>query len=341
MVFNVSAQSFARTEVTELSKTQNHNSSTKRQVFVGLLNEIKHYPEILNTYITEDKQYILSLQNFDPSKLDLINEKHLESRYIEFNQKYISYLEILYKLRANIQTNEQRKIATPLKEKSIIVDLELKIAAQKSSLRQTEVVIFGHSLAAHKSIERAFELFIAAPKKEKEKNVSALDKILNSSTSDSPPPNMPGTYQGSRSDRNRMSEAEKINLTPVDAVFYETQLGKKLEKDLGGKADYWSYDFKQDELYVKVGNEVGKIRVKEETSGARIIQTRVGSGFIDFPNNYGGDERVETTAADGKFLNRQGETLFGRYPSNQPEVISEDKLKGPKHEDHDHAGHQH
>jgi hypothetical protein len=94
-------------------------------------------------------------------------------------------------------------------------------------------------------------------------------------------------------------------------------LGKKLEKDLGGRADYWSYDFDQDELYVVVGKDTGKLRVKQKDQGTRIIQTRIGSDFQEFPSDYQGDVAVDRNNAKGRFLtgDKADPTLFGEFPT--------------------------
>jgi hypothetical protein len=139
-----------------------------------------------------------------------------------------------------------------------------------------------------------------------------------------------------------MKELDKLNLTPVDPEFYDTQLGRKLEKDLGGRADFWSYDYAQDELYVKVKDELGKLRVFKDAGGTRFIRTRVGSEFLD---PRGKDEPVDMMNAQGKFLTGNGsdETLFGEFPTNKPQFVDENKVKhnnqgggGDGHEGHNH-----
>lgn len=331
--------------VKNLLAQADHNEEEKRQIFVALLGEIKNFSFLKNSLDEEGQILYERFVKFNIATLNKINDKHLESRYLQFNNKYLSYLDIYYKIKNSIISLSQRKISTPLRNKSEIVELELKINAQQSSLKQAQYVIFDQSIEAHKSIERAVDLFvvkgIGATPPGTEKKKSKLDSLFGGDDDDKAPNDLPGTYLGSQKKRDRLSEEEKINLTPVDDVFYNSQLGKKLERDLGGKAEYWSYDFEQDELYVKVGNSVGKLRVREDTEGTRIIQTRVGSNFIDFPKDYKGDEKVDTLQANGKFLNGKGDTLFGRYPSSDPKLIGEDELKHTDDDGHNHDHHHH
>ena len=113
------------------------------------------------------------------------------------------------------------------------------------------------------------------------------------------------------------------------------KFGKKLEKDLGGRAEYWSYDYGTDELYVKVGDSVGKLRVKEQSPGARFIQTRIGENFVD---PVGSDEKVDSLKAQGRFLTgvSSEESLFGPFPQKEPKIFDESKLPHNKDDGHDH-----
>jgi hypothetical protein len=151
-------------------------------------------------------------------------------------------------------------------------------------------------------------------------------------------PKLPGVFGGAAEERRRALDADKINLTPVDPEFYASQLGKKLESDLGGKAEAWSYDYDRDELYVVVSGQVGKLRVRAENGGARFIQTRVGSSFVE---PRGSDTRVDLLSAKGRFLtgDAREESLFGAFPDTRPVVVDESKV--PKKPGSDGHGHDH
>ena len=309
-----------------------------------LADVLRHYAQNTDFYsllekderkIIEDfKKYdILTLKNLPPATL-----KNLIDR---FNAKFVGFKETREKLTKQIQSLKSRKIATALSDKKTIVDIDLKIEASEDQFKQARFVLFSTSIEANKALSEALNSKTVQAAMATSSAKPSSSGVVNNQAQTNPngTPKMPATYQGSKVERMSTSEAEKLNLTPVDPEFYGTQLGKKLEKDLGGRADFWSYDFDQDELYVKVGDDVGKLRVKQKDQGTRIIQTRIGSDFQDFPNNYQGDEAVDLNKSQGRFLtgNSSEATLFGNFPSTEIPSISEDPVI--KHKEGD--GHKH
>ncbi len=151
-------------------------------------------------------------------------------------------------------------------------------------------------------------------------------------------PKMPGVYGGSVAERERQKAEERFFLTPVDAQFYDSQLGKKVERDLG-RAQYWSYDFDKDFLFIRNQSGLGKVFVEDNGSG-RFIKTRTGPEFREL---ISADEKVQS-GAQGRFLtgSRDEETLFGETPKESgPKTVDERKLLPPGHHhgdghDHDH-----
>ena len=57
--------------------------------------------------------------------------------------------------------------------------------------------------------------------------------------------------------------------------------------------------------------------MKQKDQGTRIIQTRIGSDFQDFPSDYQGDVAVDLNIAKGRFLtgDKADPTLFGEFPT--------------------------
>ena len=281
--------------------------------FAELLKTYQLYPEFVPLLEKTDKELLEKFKKLDLGTLKTLPAASFTNLYRRFYTDYVGFKETKEKIQKNIKALEEKKIALPLSQKKSIVDLDLKIQASSDGVKQAKFVLFNTSFKAN----RAFMEMLASP------SVNAAMKASAPAATPSrigSAPKLPGSLQGSKLDRTAASEAEKLNLTPVDPEFYSTQLGKKLEKDLGGKADYWSYDYDQDELYVSVGKDVGKLRVKQRDQGTRIIQTRIGSDFNDFPSNYSGDEQVNLNTANGRFLtgNLADPTLFGAFPNKQP-----------------------
>ena len=304
--------------------TQNENTPLNPKDVINMAELMKHYqqyPELINILEKTAKEEVEVYKKFDTNtlkSLPLASFKNLQTR---FYTDFVSYKEIRGKIQQNIKILEEKKISLPLSKNKEIIELNLRITASNDQLKQSKLVLFDTSLKANRALNEMLNspsvqkaMATAAPSTSPSSNNSKDSE----STIFKKTPKMPGMFQGSKTDRLNTSEAEKLNLTPVDPEFYKTQLGKKLEKDLGGKADYWSYDFDQDELYVVVGNDTGKLRVKQKDQGTRIIQTRIGSDFQDFPSDYQGDIAVDLNTAKGRFLtgDKSDPTLFGEFPSN-------------------------
>jgi len=291
--------------------------------------------DLIQLLESDQKELIEQYKKFGVQTLKELPADTFKNLYQRFYIKFISLKETKEKFEKQIAFLKDRKIALPLSEKKSIVDIDLKIKASQDQVKQARSVLFFTSLSANKALLETLE----SP------NIKAIAK-KNAETKvkeelSAAKPKLPGTAQESKAERMNTAEADKLNLTPVDPEFYNTQLGKKLEKDLGGRAEFWNYDFDQDELYVVVGNETGKIRVKQKDQSTRIIQTRVGSGYADFPSNYQGDEAVDMNVAKGRFLtgNPADPTLFGEFPKAKEELgIPEGK---PPHTHKKGDGHNH
>jgi hypothetical protein len=304
--------------------TQNENTVQSPKDIINMSELLKHYqqyPDLINLLEKNSKQEIETFKKTDSITLKNLPPASFKNLQTRFYTDFVSYKEIRAKIQQNIKILEEKKIALPLSRNKEIIELNLKIAASNDRLKQSKFVLFDLSLKANKALSE----MLKSPSVQQsmmnnaENNDSALRLVRKT-------PKMPGMFQGSKADRLNTSEAEKLNLTPVDPEFYKTQLGKKLEKDLGGRADFWSYDFDQDELYVVVGNDTGKLRVKQKDKATRIIQTRIGSDFQDFPNNYQGDVAVDFNIAKGRFLtgDKADPTLFGEFPKTSSDKDAED-----------------
>jgi len=292
-----------------------------------VLAEYRLHPEFFD-YLEAGKDTFSVRTKEDLSRLEA---GVLQSRCNEFNGKFISFGQSLKKLseqRAILQKRFDDTALSDIKNKS---QLNLKLQIQSQKVTEAKRTLFLISLDANHSVTDAFATLTPATKQkiEEQKQQAEAPKA----------PKMPGMYQGSRWENERKAAADRINITPLEKEFYDTQLGKKIVKDLGGTADFWSYDFDKDELYVSVNNQVSKLRVREEDSGVRFIQTRVGAGFY---NPQGGDEKVDELQARGKFLapktqKQNEETLFGIKDKSGPAYVNEQMPAGHSHGDgHDH-----
>ncbi len=317
--------------------TQNENTPQNPKDILNMSELLKHYqqyPELIALLEKNSKQEIETFKKLDSLTLKKLPPASFKNLQTRFYTDFVSYKEIRAKIQQNIKVLEEKKAALPLSRNKEIIELNLKITASNDRLKQSKFVLFDTSIKTNKALNE----MLKSPSIQQ----SMIDKSENKDSSLSllkKTPKLPGMFQGSKSDRLNTSEAEKLNLTPVDPEFYKTQLGKKLEKDLGGRADYWSYDFDQDELYVVVGTDTGKLRVKQKDQGTRIIQTRIGSDFQDFPSNYQGDVAVDLNVSKGRFLtgDKADPTLFGEFPRSPSEKEAPEALpKKDKKHDHNH-----
>jgi hypothetical protein len=274
----------------------------ERKIFTELLQLHQKFPEM--------KKALGGVEQFpeaDPSFLDQVSPSQIESRYRLFNRDYRNNLALEKTIFDQLRLVKSRLDKTPISNLGTRSDLELKYKALQDRHAQVRRILFLLSWQANESLREAMKTLSPLEKQIKAAAVQATQETLKK-------PKMPGVFGGSRGDRLKMSEADKINLTPIDDQFYATQLGQKLEADLGGRAQFWSYDFQTDELFVVVNDSVSKLRVKEDRPGVRFIQTRVGPRFEE---PRGSDTQVDLPKAQGRFLTGESgqETLFGKMPT--------------------------
>jgi hypothetical protein len=241
----------------------------------------------------------------------------------------LNLLKLEKKVESELAQLAQKLSDTPLSNFQVRGDLELKNAALKNRQSQVKFAIFMASVNANLSVQDAIKTISAS-----QKNLKESEKLAASR------PKLPGVWGGSLTERLNQKNREKLNLTPVDPEFYETQLGKKLESDLGGRAEFWSYDYGTDDMYVKVGDEIGKVNVIKNQDGIRFVRTRVGAGFSE-PKSA--DMKVDMLTAKGRFLtgDKNEETLFGTNPALNRTPVLEEKSStvpgGTKPHNHDHG----
>lgn len=303
------------------SATQKSKNISKDEIalFSELLDYFKKYPQVQ----IELGGGIYKFPEVDRVLLGRLSPEVLGSRIRQFNNDFKSYKASEVVLEKQLKSLDEDIKKMPISDTQNRSLQELKIESTRSKVNQNRKVMVMLSIQANES-------FIKAVSTLSQKDLK-VEQVVEK-------PKMPGVFGGSAMDRQRMEELDKLNLTPVDPEFYDSQLGKKLEKDLGGRADFWSYDYAQDELYVKVNNELGKLRIFKDTSGTRFIRTRAGTEFLD---PRGKDEPVDMLNAKGKFLTGNGgeENLFGEFPNNAPKLLDENKIKHNKptdHNDHNH-----
>jgi hypothetical protein len=288
------------------------------RTFEALLELYKKHPQ----YHAELGGGPLQFPAVDPKLLRRLSSDVLVARFKKFNKDYKDFSQ-----QENVLADQIKKLdadieARPLSDTQNRSLQELKRESLRGKQQQTRKILVMLSVQANESLGKALETL--TPEQRLVKDEAAR-------------PKMPGVYGGSSFEREKAKEIDKLNLTPVDPEFYGTQLGQKLEKDLGGRAQFWSYDYGRDELYVKVGDDLGKLTVFKDTSGTRFIRTRVGGEFME---PKGRDEQVDMLKAKGKFLTGDGgeESLFGDFPKNSPSYIKE----GEKPHTHTHGdGHKH
>jgi hypothetical protein len=313
-----------------LSLTGFHSSwgqASNEKVFAELLLEYRNHPRLLEALKGEEKAY----EAADPQLLSRLSPAVREARFKEFNPKFLEYRQLQARLKTQTVELEKRLEKIPLSDFQKRGELEVKLTAQRDRANQAGRLLFMLSVNANESFLSALSTLPADRRR--------VQVASNAAVSGAPVPKLPGVFGGSAEERQRALEADKINLTPVDPEFYASQLGKKLESDLGGKAQAWSYDYDRDELYVVVNGQIGKLRVRAENGGARFIQTRVGTNYVE---PRGSDTRVDMLTARGRFLTGDGkeESLFGAFPDTRPVVVDESKIHKGKgsstHHDHDH-----
>lgn len=297
--------------------------------FLSLLKEYKLYPEI-------DAQFSQGKTRFDefnPSMLERIPARALEARYRTFNSDYKRHLKIKSGLATQLKILSERLKTVALSEYAQRAELELKHRSLTDTYNQVKRLLFLSSVNANASVREALAMLPNDTLTQVTGGTPPNPASPQSSVSN--PVKMPGVFGGEKEERLRLSESDKINLTPVDDAFYATQLGKKLESDLKGRADSWSYDYETDDLYVKVGNDIGKVRVVDQSPGVRFIQTRVGSGYRE---PAGSDTKVDMLTAEGRFLtnDNRAENLFGAYPSSTPKLSPELPPGHSKDDGHNH-----
>lgn len=293
--------------VTSVGLHAENAKTDPKSVFIDLLKDYKRFKECHDVMVEEIK----TISKVDPDAVNNLPENLLKPRYDQYNVTYLNYMSLEKKVSAQEKELEKRLEKTPLSDLANRGDLEVKVVAIRTKYKYITKTVCMLSVQANRDIMGAMQTLPT----EKRSAVKASPTVA---------PNLPGLPGPSREERLRTSESEKINLMPVDDEFYATQLGQKLEKDLGGKADFWSYDYDANDLYVKVGNDVGKLSVREESPGIRFIRTRVGGQYVD---PRGKDTLVDNMTAQGKFLTRnpREENLFGRFPAKQAEIFSNEK----------------
>lgn len=296
-------------------------------VFVRVLSEYRSYSEFFD-YLPAGKD---SFPVRTKETLSRLEPKILEARYAEFNGKFLNFkktLKVFVQQKAILQKRFEDTPLSDIKNKS---QINIRLQVQSRKVIEARRTLFLVSLDANQSVKDALATMTPATVKQIEK-----DKLAATAPK---PPQMPGMYQGSRWEYDQKDAADKLNITPLDKEFEDSQLGQKIQKDLGGKVDFWSYDFDTDELYVKVGDQLSKLRVQEQgNTGVRFIQTRVGAGFF---SPKGSDEKVDELNADGKFLAAKSEkknqtTLFGEKKKSNPSYASEAPPAHGKGDGHDH-----
>jgi hypothetical protein len=255
--------------------------------------------------------------------LERLNPDVLKAHILKYVNEYVGYKKRLAKSETDLVRMRKQIRDLPLTNLDQRPNLELAIAAQNKLIQDIPAAIFGMSMNAN--LDLAQSLKTLPP-----------EKRVAGKTEDRP--KMPGVFEGSFEDRMKKRDDEKIFLTPVDNEFYDTQLGRKIERDFGGKAEYWSYDYDEDLLYVRVKGDVGRVMVMKDQGGVRWIKARSGADFKEIPRS--GDEKVDLLKAKGRFLtgDKNEEALFGDMPKkNGPPVVDESRPHAAsKEHDHDH-----
>lgn len=296
------------------------------QEFKNLLEEYKRFPK--DFFKKMDRLTPEEIATIDREKVNLLEGQVLAARTKQYLPSYRKFLSMEKKLTDDQKELSKRLTETPLSNFKSRGDLELKQVALKNQIQQAQFAVFMTSINANLSIKEAG--LTVSNNRIAQAEVADREKKR---------PKLPGVWGGDVWTRRQESDSEKSNLTPVDPEFYETQLGQKLESDLGGRAEFWSYDYDKDTLFVKQGNEIGKVTVFQDAGGIRFIRTRLGTGFDQVKSS---DVRIDMGRAEGKFLtgDKNQESLFGRMPAKGPRVAEEVPAPAGKKKD-GHEGHDH
>ena len=311
------------------SYSQNKSPSSQSMTeFKQLLNEYKRFPpEFFNKV---DQLKASDLEAMGEPKLEYLSAPVLKARFDQYLGPYRKFAGLEKKLLTEQKELVGRLSATPLSNFKARGDLELKQVALKNQIQNAQFAVFMTSINANMSLKDAQSTVSADRKTLVDSNEKRLKR-----------PKLPGLPEESFEERKRKPEKEKNNLIPVDPEFYETQLGQKLEADLGGRAEFWSYDYENDALYVAQGNEVGKLTVFQDNGGIRFIRSRLGPRFDQVKSP---DVKVDMNRSQGKFLtgDKSQETLFGKMPSKAPSLQEEGEPKKQFDPGHSHGdGHDH
>lgn len=277
----------------------NEEAETPLDTFKDLLSEYKKYTECYEKL----NKGMATYDDVDTRLIAKLSAKVLQARFKEFNVPFRLNRRIEQKLARETKILKSRLDKTPLSDYGRRAQMEVNYRAFQDQYKIAKSNLCMLSVQANSSVLDAIETLKPEDKKVPETLIAQKA------------PKMPFRVLESRAERILKPAAEKPNLSPVDDEFYKTQLGKKLEADLGGRADYWSYDFDKDELYVSVNNEVAKVMVMTQGPGVRFMRTRVGQDFVE---PRGSDTRVDLTSAKGKFLTGEAAdtTLFGPSPES-------------------------
>lgn len=286
------------------------------KTFEALLEYYKKYPQYQNEVGGGTYQF----PEIDSKLLRRLSQDVIVARFRKFNKDYRDFTQQEKILGDQVKKVEADMDKMPVSDTQNRSLQELKRESLRGKIQQSRKILVMLSIQANESVLKAIETL--TPEQRLVKDQAER-------------PTMPGVYGGSSLERDKAKEIDKLNLTPVDPEFYSTQLGQKLEKDLGGRAQFWSYDYGRDELFVKVNDELGRLSVFKDTSGTRFIRTRVGSEFMD---PKGRDEQVDLLKAKGKFLTGDAseESLFGDFPTNDPSYIKEGDKPHSSGDGHNH-----
>jgi hypothetical protein len=278
-------------------------ASSLSQKSDSMANFLKVYSELLSYHAQQaDLLQKYPLKNpFAPVPPELIarlNPDQIKAHYKAHLESYLLEKNTLDKLNSEFAKVKDRLASLPLTDSTERPRLEKQNVALTRAVNTVRESLFQRSILANRAIRDSLKTLTPEQKTMAKAEIEKVER-----------PKMPGVYGGSVAERQKQKADEKIFLTPVDPEFYDSQLGKKIDKDLG-KARYWSYDFKEDNLFIRNENGIGKVFVKDNGSGA-YIGVRTGTDFSDIRS---GDEKV-LSGAKGRFLtgNREEETLRNTF----------------------------
>jgi len=262
--------------------------------------------------------------------LSVFPEKNLKTRYQQYLPKFCKFIIKKQELLTFKKKNDVGLKNTDVTEAAKRLKYKKSIEKASELLAKLDQALFYVSAEARLSFQEVLSLITDENKKKY--LVNRLKKKR---------PKMPGIFGGSTGERRFQEEEQKPFLTPVDSEFYRTQLGQKIEKDLGAEANFWSYDYENNELYVLKKGQKSPLKLKVKSN---YIQSRNGEGYF---NPVGSDEKIDFNRNDpilrGKFLskNKDSESLFGEYQKKKgPATVIESgsgHFPGDGHDhDHDH-----